>query len=89
MSLKHPGGRFMSNWEDDVNRHALELVKFTPKAADQGPEPLPEDEVAKLPALICLLVMHTMPIINACSIPSVAFRQLSIPHSARARVRPA
>jgi hypothetical protein len=42
----------MSNWEDDVNRHALELVKLTLKAADQGPEPLPEDEVAKLGMVI-------------------------------------
>ena len=42
----------MSNWEDDVNRHALELVKLTVKAADQGPEPLPEDEVAKLGMVI-------------------------------------
>ena len=42
----------MSHWEDDVNRHALELVKLTVKAADQGPEPLPEDEVAKLGMVI-------------------------------------
>ena len=42
----------MSNWEDDVNRHAAELVKLTLKAADQGPEPLPEDEVAKLGMVI-------------------------------------
>jgi hypothetical protein len=45
-------GRFMSNWEDEVNRHAAELVKLTLKAADQGPEPLPEDEVAKLGMVI-------------------------------------
>jgi hypothetical protein len=38
----------MSKWEDDVNRHAAELVRLTVKAADQGPEPLPEDEVARL-----------------------------------------
>jgi hypothetical protein len=42
----------MSKWEDDVNRHAAELVKLTLKAADQGPEPLPEDEVAELGVLI-------------------------------------
>jgi hypothetical protein len=42
----------MSNWEDDVNRHAAELVRLTLKAADQGPEPLPEDEVAKLGMVI-------------------------------------
>jgi hypothetical protein len=42
----------MSKWEDDVNRHAAELVRLTVKAADQGPEPLPEDEVAKLGMLI-------------------------------------
>jgi hypothetical protein len=42
----------MSNWEDDVNRHATELVRLTLNAADQGPEPLPEDEVAKLGMVI-------------------------------------
>lgn len=42
----------MSNWEDEVNRHAAELVKLTMKAADQGPDPLPEDEVAKLGMVI-------------------------------------
>jgi hypothetical protein len=44
----------MSNWEDDINRHAAELVKLTLKAADQGPQPLPEDEVAKLGAAIAI-----------------------------------
>jgi hypothetical protein len=42
----------MSKWEDDVNRHTAELVKLTLRAADQGPEPLPEDEVANLGVLI-------------------------------------
>ena len=42
----------MSNWEDEINRHAAELVKLTLNAADQGPEPLPEDEVAKLGMVI-------------------------------------
>jgi len=42
----------MSNWENDVNRHTDELVKLTLKAADQGAEPLPEDEVAKLGMVI-------------------------------------
>ena len=42
----------MSNGEDDVNRHTAELVRLTMKAADQGPEPLPEDEVATLGMLI-------------------------------------
>src|SRR5262245_51413776 len=42
----------MSKWEDDVNRHTAELVKLTLKAADQGHEPLPEDEVAKLGMVI-------------------------------------
>jgi len=42
----------MSNWEDDVNRHAAELVRLTRRAADQGPEPLPEDELADLGILI-------------------------------------
>jgi hypothetical protein len=42
----------MSNWEDEVNRHTAELVRLTVKAADQGPDPLPEDEVAKLGMVI-------------------------------------
>jgi hypothetical protein len=42
----------MSNWEDEVNRHTAELVRLTMKAADQGSEPLPEDEVAKLGSVI-------------------------------------
>ena len=33
----------MSNWEDEINRHTAELVRLTLNAADQGPEPLPED----------------------------------------------
>jgi hypothetical protein len=42
----------MSNWENDVNRHTAELVRLTMKAADQGSEPLPEDELAKLGMVI-------------------------------------
>ncbi len=42
----------MSKWEDDANRHAAELVRLTLKAADQGPEPLPEDELAQLGKMI-------------------------------------
>ena len=42
----------MDNWEDRANRHAAELVKLTMKAADHGPQPLAEDEVAKLGMLI-------------------------------------
>jgi hypothetical protein len=42
----------MSNWEDDVNRHTAELVRLTLKAADQGPDPLPEEEVANLGMVI-------------------------------------
>ena len=42
----------MSDWEDEINRHTAELVKLTMKAADQGPEPLPEDELAKLGMVI-------------------------------------
>jgi hypothetical protein len=38
----------MSKWEDEANRHAAELVKLTMTAADQGAEPLPEDELARL-----------------------------------------
>jgi hypothetical protein len=41
----------MSSWED-VNRHTAELVRLTMKAADQGPQPLPEDEVARLGMII-------------------------------------
>lgn len=42
----------MSNWDDEVNRHTAELVRLTMKAANQGPEPLPEDELAKLGMVI-------------------------------------
>jgi hypothetical protein len=42
----------MSHWEDEVNRHTAELVKLTLRAADQGEEPLPEDEVATLGMVI-------------------------------------
>ena len=42
----------MSTWEDDVNRHTAELVRLTLKAADQGPDPLPEEEVANLGMVI-------------------------------------
>ncbi len=42
----------MSNWEDEVNRHTAELVRLTIKAADQGPTPLAEDEVARLGVVI-------------------------------------
>jgi hypothetical protein len=38
----------MSDLEDEVNRHATELARLTMKAADQGPNPLPEDQVAEL-----------------------------------------
>jgi hypothetical protein len=41
----------MSDWEDDINRHTAELVRLT-TAAGKGAEPLPEDEVARLGALI-------------------------------------
>lgn len=42
----------MSKWEDVVNHHTAELVRLTMKAADQGPEPLPEEEVATLGVII-------------------------------------
>ena len=42
----------MSHWDDDVNRHASELVRLTLLAADQGPNPLPEDELARLGQVI-------------------------------------
>ena len=41
-----------NSWEEKVNRHAGELVKLTMKAADQGPAPLPEDELAVLGKII-------------------------------------
>ena len=44
----------MSKWDDAVNHHAAELVRWTMKAADQGPEPLPEDEVARLGTIIAM-----------------------------------
>ena len=42
----------MRNWEEQAHHHAAELVRLTMKAADQGPDPLPEDEVAKLGMVI-------------------------------------
>jgi hypothetical protein len=42
----------MSKWEDEANRHSDELVKLTMKAANQGAEPLPEDELARLGTVI-------------------------------------
>ena len=42
----------MSKWEEEANRHTTELVKLTMKAANQGPEPLPEDELVKLGRVI-------------------------------------
>ena len=42
----------MSDWDDQINRHTTELVNLTLKAADQGPDPLPEDELAKLGMVI-------------------------------------
>jgi len=42
----------MSQWEEDANRHAAELVRLTLRAGDQGPKPLPEDELATLGMLI-------------------------------------
>jgi hypothetical protein len=53
----------MSKWEDEVNRHAAELARLTMKAADQGPEPLPEDELAELGKVIAterLLLIEKM-----------------------------
>jgi hypothetical protein len=47
-----PGRRSMSKWEDEAGHHSAELVRLTMKAANQGPEPLPEDEVARLGMVI-------------------------------------
>ena len=44
----------MGDWDDKIKRHTTELVKLTMKAADQGPKPLPEDELARLGAVIAI-----------------------------------
>jgi hypothetical protein len=44
----------MNNSDERVNRHATELARLTMKAADQGPEPLPEDEAAQLGQVIAI-----------------------------------
>ena len=41
----------MSEREDEVNRHAVELARLT-MAAASGPDPLPQDELARLGMLI-------------------------------------
>lgn len=46
--------RDMSNSDERVNRHAAELARLTMKAADQGEEPLPEDEMADLGKMIAI-----------------------------------
>jgi len=38
----------MIDWEDEAMHHTAELVRLTLAAANQGPTPLPEDELAKL-----------------------------------------
>jgi hypothetical protein len=42
------------SWEEKVNHHAGALVQHTMKAADQGPVPLPEDELARLGQIIAI-----------------------------------
>jgi len=42
----------MGNWDDEIHRHTTELVNLTMKAADQGPIPMPEDELATLGKMI-------------------------------------
>lgn len=44
----------MSNFEEKANQHAAELARLTMKAADQGSEPLPEDELATLGTVIAI-----------------------------------
>jgi hypothetical protein len=44
----------MSNSDERVNRHAAELARLTMNAADQGEEPLPEQELADLGKLIAI-----------------------------------
>jgi hypothetical protein len=41
----------MTDWESDINRHAIELVRLTLNAAGAG-APLPEDDLARLGMLI-------------------------------------
>jgi hypothetical protein len=71
----------MSKWEDDANRHAAELVRLTMTAADQGAEPLPEDELASLGKTIATerqLLIDSMSLVldeddaEAASSPGVA-----------------
>jgi hypothetical protein len=71
----------MSEWEDKVSRHTKQLVQLTLRAANQGPKPLPEDEVARLGAVIAtermLLVEATRGLLRdddpeAASCPGVA-----------------
>lgn len=45
-------GGDVSDWEEKINRHTRELVQATIRAANQGPKPLPEDEVARLGVVI-------------------------------------
>jgi hypothetical protein len=42
----------MGNWDDEINRRTTELVKLTMTAADQGANPLPEDELVRLGQVI-------------------------------------
>jgi hypothetical protein len=42
----------MSKREDEVNRHAGELLRLTMQAADQQSAPLPENELAELGRII-------------------------------------
>jgi hypothetical protein len=44
----------MSHWEEKANHHAAELARLTVQAADQGPQPLPEDEAAVLGTMIAV-----------------------------------
>jgi hypothetical protein len=42
----------MSTSEEDIDRHAAALVTATMRAANSGPDPLPEDELAHLGRVI-------------------------------------
>jgi hypothetical protein len=42
----------MTDWEDEITRHTVELVNLTLVAADRTAGALPEDEVARLGVLI-------------------------------------
>ena len=53
----------MADWEDAINRHAMQLTRLTLEAG-RGPEPGPEDDVARLGMLIAT---ERQLLIDACT----------------------